>query len=115
MRTEECPINNDLSFEYLGERYRCSFAIRQDIESIIMEAKAYHKDSLDKLYDQSTLKPDRIRIYVDDRGTPTPVFGMVLYTINYKDSELQRNACGNYYPIWDNWLMPHPFQASICW
>ena len=113
MRTEECPINTDLSFEYLGERYRCSFAIRQDIEPIIMEAKASHGETLDKLYDQSTLKPVKIRIYVDDQKAP--VFGMVLYTINYKDSELQRNACGNYYPIWDNWLMPHPFQASICW
>lgn len=113
MRTEEVPIISDLSFEYLGERYRCSFAIRQDIESIIMEARASHRDSLIKLYDQSTLKPVKIRIYVDDKRAP--VFGMVLYTINYKDSELQRNACGNYYPIWDNWLMPHPFQASICW
>lgn len=45
----------------------------------------------------------------------TPQFGMMIYVIDYKSGFNGRYACGNYYPIYDEVLIPHFFQGSICW
>ena len=103
----------DNSFEYLDKQYDCSFAIKRDIKLIIQEAETSHKDTFDELYDRQSLKADRIRIFLDEENKP--IFGMVIYLINYKNENCQRFACGGYYQFWETALFPHPYQESICW
>ena len=115
MKEEEYSIIND-SFEYNGKTYDCSYAIKRDIKMILNEVEESHKDSFDKLYDRQSLKADKVRLFIDDRQTP--IYGMIIYTINYKNQSMKRTACGNYYPVWvlsKLALMPHPYQGSICW
>lgn len=112
MKSKEYPIENN-GFEYNGVYYGCVFAIERDTKLIIQEAETSHKDSFDELYDRTTLKPEKIRVYVDEKGKF--IYGFIVYVINYKNGSGCRYACGNYYPFWGNDLMPHPFQASICW
>lgn len=112
MTQEEYPITNEY-FKCDGKTYNCGYAIKRDLEMIIQEAETSHKDSFDELYDKDSLKPDKVRIYLDENGTP--VFGMVIYLINYKNENCQRFACGGYYPFWEKALFPHPYQESICW
>lgn len=106
----------DNSFEYLDKQYDCSFAIEHDIKLIIQEAETSHKDTFDELYDRNSLIPVKVRLFFDE--TDKPVFGMIIYTIKYKNKTTRRFACGNYYPIWtlhNLELIPHPYQGSICW
>lgn len=110
--TEEYPIIGNC-FEYDGKIYDCSYAIKRDIKLIIQEAETSHKDSFDELYDRQSLKADKVRIFLDKEDKP--IFGMVIYLIEYKDESWKRCACGNYYPFWEGKLMPHPYQESICW
>lgn len=112
MKHEEYPIIND-HFELNGKTYDCTHAIKRDIKMIIQEAETSHKDSFDKFYDRQSLKAHKVRIFLDKEDKP--VFGMVIYLIEYKDGGWKREACGGYYPFWDNLLFPHPFQESICW
>lgn len=112
MENVEYPIINDC-FEHDGKNYDCGFAIERDIKMILQEAEISHGDSFDKIYDKNSLKADRVRIFLDNEGKP--VFGMVIYFIEYKDEDWKRCACGGYYPFWENALCPHPFQESICW
>ncbi len=112
MKSEEYPIE-DNRFEYNGIHYYCDFAIENDTKLIIQEAETSHKDSFDKLYDRTTLKPEKIRVFVDEKEKF--IYGLIIYVINYKNGRVGRYACGNYYPFWENNLMPHPYQASICW
>ena len=112
---EGIAINGN-EFEYMGETYDCSRAIKRDIERIIDEANKSHKDSFEELYDKDTLKPKKVRVeFVDD----VPKFGMVIYTIDYREGNVKRSACGDYYKIYkwthDSSLVPHPYQGSICW
>ena len=111
---EEYPIK-DNGFEYLGKYYDCQFAIKRDIKMILQEAEISHKDTFDELYDRNTLRPNKIRIYVDENDTP--IYGMIIYLIDYKEENWCRYACGGYYPFeFDNSvLLPHPYQESICW
>ena len=113
IKKEEYPIK-DNGFEYLGKHYNCQFAIKRDIKMILQEAETSHKDDFDKLYDRNTLRPDKIRIFVDENDTP--VYGIIIYLIDYKNG-ISRCACGGYYPFeFDrSSLMPHPYQESICW
>lgn len=113
IKKEEFPIK-DNGFEYLGKYYDCQFAIKRDIEMILQEAKTFHKDQFDSLYDKNTLRPNKIRIFVD--GDNIPIYGIIIYIIDYKD-EGSRYACGGYYPFqFDNSVfLPHLYQESICW
>lgn len=116
MTSEDIAINGN-EFEYMGETYDCSRAIKRDIEHIIDEANKSHKDSFEELYDKDTLTPEKVRVYmVNDE----PIYAMVLYTINYRVGTTKRTACGDYYPISRVFggkpsLFPHLFQGSICW
>jgi len=112
MKTEEYPIVNN-RFDYNGKTYDCKFAIRRDKELILQEAEISHKDSFDDSYDRETLNPQNVRVFVDNKGNP--IFGMILYTIRNKVWNYNRVACGDYYQIHKDRLIPHPYQASICW
>lgn len=116
MKYEEYEIK-DNSFEYLDKQYDCSFAIKRDIKLIIQEAETSHKDTFDELYNRDSLTPRKVRLFLNDKKEP--IYGMIIYTIDYKNEDVERTACGNYYPV-INWfdslqLMPHLFQGSICW
>lgn len=111
IKTEEYPIK-DNRFEYLGKHYDCQFAIKQDVKRILQEAKVTHKDEFEKFYDADSLIADKVRLFTD--GSKVPIYGIVIYKV-YNKSGYWRIACGNYYPIHDFYLEPHPFQASICW
>ena len=104
-------VNNH--FEFNGKTYDCTCAIERDIKMIVQEAETSHKDSFDKTYDIQSLAPNKVHIFLDEKGNP--VFGMVIYLIEYKDKSCKRYACGGYYPFWDKKLFPHPYQESICW
>ena len=112
IKKEEYSIKNN-GFDYLGNHYDCQFAIKRDIKLIIQEAETSHKDTFDKLYDRNTLRPNKIRIFVDEDDVP--IYGMIIYLIDYREENDSRCACGGYHPFWDNKLFPHPYQESICW
>lgn len=108
----EYPITNN-SFELNGKTYDCSIAIKRDIKLIIQEAETSHKKSFDETYKRDTLSPNKIRVFFDELGNP--VFGIIIYLIDYKSGTWQRHACGDYYPFCGSLLCPHPYQGSICW
>ena len=113
--TEEYSIIGDC-FEHLGKHYDCHHAIKRDVKMILQEAETSHKYTFDKLYDRNTLRPDKIRIFVDEDNVP--IYGMIIYLINYKEENFSMCACGGYYRFveFDNSvLLPHPYQESICW
>ena len=114
IKEEEYPIK-DSRFEYLGNYYDCKFAIKRDIKMILQEAEISHKDTFDKLYNRSTLRPDKIRIFVDKDNVP--IYGIIIYLIDYKEENNSRYACGGYYRFEFNnsMLLPHLYQESICW
>lgn len=114
IKKEEYPIKNN-GFEYLGKHYDCHFAIKRDIKMILREAEISHKDTFDKLYNRNTLRPDKIRIFVDENDVP--IYGMIIYLIDYKEQNCSRSACGGYYRFaFDNTVfLPHTYQESICW
>lgn len=113
IKNEEYPIKNN-GFEYLGKHYDCQSAIKRDIKMILQEAKDSHKDTFDELYDRSTLRPYKIRIFVDEDDAP--IYGMIIYLIDYKEGNCSRFACGGYYQfVFDHFFTPHPYQESICW
>jgi hypothetical protein len=110
----EYPIKNN-GFEHLDKYYDCYRAIERDIKMIIQEAETSHKNNFDEFYDRNTLRPRTIRLYVDENNIP--IYGMIIYVIDYKEGNSSRCACGGYYPFeFDNSiLLPHPYQESICW
>jgi len=114
IKKEEYPIK-DNGFEYLGKHYDCQFAIKRDIKMILQEAEISHKDTFNELYDKNTLRADKIHLYVDECNVP--IYGMIVYLIDYKEENNSRYACGGYYRFeFDNLvLLPHPYQESICW
>ena len=114
IKKEEYPIIGN-RFEYEGKTYDCGYAIKRDIKLIIQEAETSHKDTFDKLYDRNTLRADKIRIFVDEDNVP--IYGIIIYLIDYKEENNSRYACGGYYRfVFDNSvLLPHPYQESICW
>ena len=113
IKKEEYPIK-DNGFEYLGNHYDCHYAIERDMKMIIQEAENSHKDTFDEFYDRNTLRADKIRLYVDENNTP--IYGMIIYLIDYKDGNNSRCACGGYYKFeFNNLFLPHPYQESICW
>ena len=54
-----------------------------------------------------------MRLYVDENNIP--IYGMIIYVIDYKKEQMNRSACGGYYPfVFDNSeFLPHPYQESI--
>jgi hypothetical protein len=113
----DVPIASD-HLEFKGVEYDLDMAIRNDKELITINAERSHGKEFDELYDKESIRPDKVRVFTDKDGEP--VFGMVIYVIKYKTGDSGRYACGNYYPFYKvsldkNFLMPHPFQASICW
>ena len=81
----------------------------------MQEAETSHKDGFDELYDRNTLRASKIRIFVDQNEVP--IYGMIIYLIDYKEQNNSRYACGGYYPFeFDNSILfPNPYQESICW
>ena len=114
IKKEEYPIK-DNGFEYLGNHYDCQFAIKRDVKMILQEAETFHEDIFDRLYDKNTLRPDKIRIFVDEDNVP--IYGMIIYLIDYKKGNNSRYACGGYYRfVFDTSVfLPHMYQESICW
>ena len=114
IKYEEHPVENN-GFEHLGKHYACHYAIERDIKMILQEAETSHKDNFDEFYDRNTLRPEKIRIFVD--GDNVHIFGMIIYLIDYREENNSRHACGGYYRFeFDNSvLLPHPYQESICW
>lgn len=114
IKKEEYPIK-DNGFEYLGTHYNCHRAIERDIKMILQEAEISHKDTFDEFYDRNTLRADKIRIFISEDNVP--IYGVIIYLIDYKEGNWGRYACGGYYPfVLDNFmLLPHPYQESICW
>ncbi len=114
MEIVECPIINDC-FEHNGKNYDCSYAIKRDIKMIIQEAETSHGDTFDKIYDRSTLRPDKISLFVDEDNVP--IYGIIIYLIDYKEGDKSRYACGGYYGFVPGYstFYPHPYQESICW
>ena len=112
MKTVEVKIESDV-FEYEGTKYGCSSVLSRDMKSIIREAEESHNGDFYRTYIKESLRPEKVRLFLDNDDVP--VFGMVIYLIDYKVDKCSRYACGNYYPIYDNILTPHPYQASICW
>jgi len=114
IKKEEYPIK-DNGFEYLDKYYDCHYAIKRDVKMILQEAETSHKDSFDEIYDRNTLRPYKIHLYVDENNVP--IYGMIIYLIDYKKDNCSRYACGGYYRFeFDNSkLLPHPYQESICW
>lgn len=115
MKQEEIKIENGY-FEYMGKTYSCEVATKFDTELILKEAEKSHP-GYTELYDKESLRPDRIRVFIDER-TEELVMGMIIYLIDYKDLKTSRTACGGYYPIYGdsiNCLSVHPYQYSICW
>ena len=109
----EYPIK-DNGFEHLGNHYDCQFAIERDVKMILQEAETSHKDTFDKLYDRDTLRADKIRIFIDKDNAP--IYGMIIYLIDYREENNSRYACGGYYGFaFDSLFLPHPYQESICW
>ena len=107
---------NDGKFEYLGKEYDCKYVIERDKKNILREADESHKDTFDNLYDRDTLAPLKCRVYLVDNDKI--VYLMIIYTVNYREGNSRRTACGDYYPecnFGGNALFPHPYQASICW
>lgn len=107
---------NDGKFEYLGKVYDCKYLIERDKKNILREADESHKDEFDKLYYRDTLAPLKCRVYLDDKDNI--VYLMIIYTVDYREGNCRRTACGDYYPLCDlgnHNLLPHPYQASICW
>jgi hypothetical protein len=109
--TEEYPIIGNC-FEYDGKMYDCSYAIKRDTKLIIQEAETSHKDYFDELYDRGSLKAGNVRLFFENNQL---LYGMIIYSIKYKENNIRRCACGDYYPFWEGKLMPHPYQGSICW
>lgn len=114
IREREILIKN-YGFDHIGNHYDCHYAIARDIKMILQEAETSHKNTFDEFYDRNTLRPDKIRLYVDENNIP--IYGMIIYVIDYKKEQMSRSACGGYYPFeFDNSvLLPHPYQESICW
>jgi hypothetical protein len=117
LKYEDVKLDSDL-LEYNGVTYDLERAVKNDIEQIIGEAEKSHGAEFKRLYDKESIRPDRVHVFIDKDGEPA--FGLVTYVIKYKEGDNGRYACGNYYPFYKasldkNFLMPHPYQASICW
>lgn len=114
LKYEDCSIV-DNHFDYLGKTYDCKNAIKDDVEMIIKNAKLHKKFNE---YNEHSLRADRVRLYIDENNKE-PVYGMIIYSIENIKFNYRREACGNYYPISDEFgcrrLEPHWYQASICW
>ena len=115
METIEVKIK-DYAFEYAGRKYDCNMAILRDKKQIIREAEISHKDVFDE-YDRYSLRPNNVRLFLDNNNNP--MFGIIIYTIMNTKDKYGRTACGDYYPVNSDllrlMLLPHPYQASICW
>ena len=107
-------------FIYNGDFYDCEFLTKIEKSQILLEAENSHKDEIENLYDKDSLKPFKVKLYLDE--SDSIVFLMVVYEIYYKDYSNGRTACGSYQPnlnivrIEDKFVVfPHPYQDSICW
>ena len=99
-------------FEIDGKTINCEFAIKRDTKFILQEAEKNHKEMF-SVYDPNSLKTHGVRIYVDEKNEP--LFGMMTYVVHEVKNDYFRLACGNYYPIEHDMLLPHTYQGSICW
>lgn len=117
LETEEIRVADAAHFETMGMRCDIGLAVETDVKAILKEAGESHADELDSMYDTGGIAPDKVRVFMSDGA---PVFGMVIYTLPYRDGKggahaVGRYACGHYHPIYDGMLCPHPYQGSVCW
>ena len=122
MNTIEINIRGT-EFEFNRVKYDAELAIEKDKKLIIESANESHKKEFEKFYDKDSLKPNYVRLFLDEKNEI--VYAMIIYIIKYKNKDYGvlangRYACGNYYPIYKastgkNFLEPHPYQTSICW
>lgn len=116
MNTTEITMMSD-GFNYSGKYYDCNHAIERDKRLILKEADESHKDAFDDLYYRESLTPYKIRLFLDEKDNP--VFGIIIYMIDYREGYSKRTAMGNYYPLYETpergKMSPHPYQSSICW
>jgi hypothetical protein len=119
-QTQEIILNeSNTGFTFDGNYYNCSYIIERDKKLILQEADISHPENIEKLYVRESLSPRKVHIYLGEAGDPVAI--MIIYTIDYKNKgEGSRLACGDYYIIEihddsSKILLPHFYQASICW
>ena len=123
MNTKEIEIyfnEEGTEFIYNGDFYNCEYLVAFEKLQILTEAEYSHKDEIDNMYDKDSLKPVRVKLYLDDNDKI--MYLMVVYEILYKDHSSGRYACGAY-QVSKNFFQfegktvvgYHNYQDSICW
>ena len=123
MDTKETEIyfnEEGTGFTYNGEFYDCEHLVAFEKLQILAEAEHSHKDEINNKYDKDSLKPIRVKLYLDDNDKIMHL--MVVYEILYKNHLSGRYACGayqvskNFFKVEDKTVVGyHPYQDSICW
>lgn len=123
MNTKEIEVyfnEEGTEFIYSGDFYNCEYLVAFEKLQILTEAEYSHKDEIDNMYDKDSLKPVRVKLYLDDNDKI--MYLMVVYEILYKDHSSGRYACGAY-QVSKNFFQfegktvvgYHNYQDSICW
>ena len=123
MNTKEIEIyfnEEGTEFIYNGDFYNCEYLVAFEKLQILTEAEYSHKDEIDNMYDKDSLKPVRVKLYLDDNDKI--MYLMVVYEILHKDHSSGRYACGAY-QVSKNFFQfegktvvgYHNYQDSICW
>lgn len=112
---EECT-----GFTHNREFYDCKYLFAFEKQQILTEAEHSHKDEIENMYDKDSLKPVRVKLYLDNNNKI--MYLMVVYEILYKDHSGGRFACGayqiskNFFRSADKTIVGyHMYQDSICW
>lgn len=123
MDTKETEIyfnEEGTGFTYNDEFYDCKLLIAFEKKQILIEAEHSHKDEIENRYDKDSLKPKRVKLYLDDNDKI--MYLMVVYEILYKDHSNGRYACGayqvskNFFRFEGKTIVAyHNYQDSICW
>lgn len=107
-------------FTYNGEFYDCEYLVAFEKLQILTEAEHSHKDEIDNMYDKDSLKPLRVKLYLNDNDMIMHL--MIVYEILYKDHSGGRYACGayqvlkNFFKVEGKTIVGyHSYQDSICW
>ena len=123
MDTKEIDVyfnEESTGFIYNGDFYDCKLLTAFEKLQILTEAEYSHKDEIDNMYDKDSLKPQRVKLYLDSNDEIMHL--MVVYEILYKDHSNGRYACGAY-QVSKNFFQfegktvvgYHHYQDSICW
>ena len=123
MNTKEIEVyfnEEGTEFIYNGDFYNCEYLVAFEKLQILTEAEYSHKDEIDNMYDKDSLKPLRVKLYLDDNDKI--MYLMVVYEILYKNHSSGRYACGAYQVSKNIFQFEgktvvgyHNYQDSICW